>query len=406
MARKKKISPDDAPKRGRGRPPKPKKRGRKPKPKQKGRPVKKKSVGRPKKKNPVGRPATAKKQVGRPKKRGRPTKELARNRAKQAKLVKKKQFDSQNYNDVKRLLWENFKQDYTSYSEFLKGKRDAIGNPIKGTSIIAEVIKLCPDRRCNKDEVLGFYERVKRYKQGLPESVPPDAGVMPIMPYQFFAWEQNNFWDLHAETELWKAMPDNVWVDATGFLFGETTVFQGILWENYKDGFKPLIHYLNGFQDLPKFKNYQYVANWLLGNLMPDGNISPDPIWNPLTNRWEVKLYLVTQNGDISNFGFDVNVHDFMLPLTDDFEITPLPKKDQPKEEKPTEPAPDDTQKKIDLLKAETEKAKADKERIIAEADAKIKESKANALNAITKAFNDGRITFEQYTDMFNKLSI
>jgi hypothetical protein len=414
LSRKENISNDDAPKKKRrGRPPKPKKRGRKPKPKKIGRPEKKNPVGRPKKKKNIGRPKKEKKKpVGRPKKRGRPKKGSYRKKTSSSKVIK--MFNSQNYNEVKSLLWKNFKNEYSSYSDFLKGRRDAMGMPIKGTSITARVIELCPDRRCSIDEILQLYRRVKDYEKGLPENIPVEAGEMPQMPFLMFDWMSNYFWELDLLTTHGDILPENLWVNAEGFIFSDSKVFYGKDWEKHKKGFLPLIRYLNRFQDSAKVyrKIDQYVAHWLLGNLMPDGSLSPDPIWNDVDKRWEVKLFLVTKDGEVSNFGFSADVNEAMLDLPDTIESERYPKKGEVevKTDTGTEKGIENEERIIEakkkLLEAEIELEKAKEKRILAETKAKIDEAKATALNAFTKAFEDGRITFEQYMEMFNKLSI
>jgi hypothetical protein len=411
MARKKKISPKEKPHKKRGRPKKPKQRGRPPKPKKRGRPVKKKSVGRPVKKNPVGRPKKQKKKsVGRPKKLGRPSKLLAAKR-KSLAAKNRRSFNSRNYNDVKSLLWQTYKNDFPSFSAFLRAEVGFDGKPVKGTSIISKVIAQCPSGNCKEEEVLSIYERIRDYRQGIKPIIPDDAGDMPKMPSIFFDdWRGNFFWELEVDRVRWLLLPDNVWVDASDFIFGETKVFRGRDWNDYSREFLPLIRYLNKFQDSPLISKRidNYVAHWLLGNIKPDGKLSPDPVWNDKSKRWEVKLFLITASGDVSTFGFSNEVHESMLQLPpDEIQSFPIPKQGEPEPTQlPTEKKEDETDKKIKLIEAEKELEQAKEKRIIAEADAKVKEAKAKALEAITNAFTDGRITFEQYQDMFTKLSI
>ena len=102
-----------------------------------------------------------KRKVGRPKKRGRkPLKKKSSKKVLSVNNSKKGFGTALTYNRVRKLLWKEFKDDFSSYKEFISSKYDENGNKIKGSSITSKVYSECKSQDCLDDDVILIYQQL------------------------------------------------------------------------------------------------------------------------------------------------------------------------------------------------------------------------------------------------------
>ena len=166
------------------------------------------------------KPIKKKKKVGRPKKRGR--KPLKRKSIKSKVLSpnnSKKGFGSAlTYNKVRKLIWENHKEDFASYKDFISSKLDENGNKIKGSSITSKVYAECKSQDCLDADVLNIYLQLNQTKGEAPQ-LPQDHFIEPF-----------HYWTLITE-DWWMSFPNELWVYSP-MLLKNPDSFLGALGEN------------------------------------------------------------------------------------------------------------------------------------------------------------------------------
>lgn len=292
-------------------------------------------VGRPKgskNKRPVGRPKGSKNKrpVGRPKgsKNKRPVGRPKGSKNKSSSTG----FSVTSYNRVRKLLWANFKDDFTSYRDFISNIKDENGQPIKGTSIVSRVYNECKGVRCLDRDILLIYEQIARI-----DSVAPEFDI------ELTQYEENRYWHLMSEPSIY-ILPPNLWltcpqclVDPDFFLgvLGNDTILdkdgEPISLRKYdsekgdtliygkKQRFKPFVDYINRLVQEELDNIDEYGARFrFVGQIDKKGNRLPLAVWNEELKRWEVEIEIVDENGVRTNYGF--------VPTTDgDYTPVDLP---------------------------------------------------------------------------------
>ena len=330
------------------------------------------------------KPIKKKKKVGRPKKRGR--KPLKRKSTKSKVLSpnsSKKGFGSAlTYNKVRKLLWENHKEDFASYKDFISSKLDENGNKIKGSSITSKVYAQCKSQDCLDADVLNIYEQLTQQK-----------GEVPQLPQGHFD-EPFNYWQLTSE-DWWSSFPFEVWVYSP-MLLKNPDSFLGYLGENryinedeeevskkeyeeylkkkdtknkirfidgYKNRFKPFVDECNEIQlKYPEKDNY--VAFWRFIGTEENPN---EVYWSEERNRWEIRIIICNKFGDEDDFGFTPD-------NGDGIDVDKLPNKDEIPVQLSKEDIKslDDAIAEIKLIEKRLEIAKIEKDLIQAKAKAEV----------------------------------
>jgi hypothetical protein len=319
------------------------------------------------------KPKKKKKKVGRPRKRGR--KPLKRKSSKSKVLSpnsSKKGFGSAlTYNKVRKLLWDNYKQDFASYKDFISSKVDENGNKIKGTSISSLVYAECKSQDCLDSDVLNIYEQLNQEK-----------GEKPVLPSSFFI-EPFYYWQLTSE-DWWSSFPFEVWVyspmllknpdsflgylgenryvDEDGEEFGKKEYEDSLkkkdskrkirLIEGYKNRFKPFVDECNATQiKFPDKDNY--VAFWrFIGN-----EENPNEVyWSEERKRWEIEIIICDSFGNRNDYGYDPEDSGGFL----DVDLIPN-KKEEPQKIEPITGLSDDDKKKINDADLEIKKIEAER---------------------------------------------
>jgi hypothetical protein len=324
-------------------------------------------MARKKKDNDDLKPANSKKKrkVGRPKKRGRKRK-YTKSKKKNTKLQSRGFGSNVSYNRVRSLLWENYKNDFVSYRDFISNSKDENGNKIKGTSIVSQVYNECKDVQCSDDDINQIYLGIKGQDK--------DSDV-PAIPESYF--EPRPYWELITEN-FFDGLDERLWI-VSPMLLTEPFSFLAILgWdrcinenneivdmrlcnqdgykfvEGKKIRFKSFVDYCNQIQALNNYEidsqnapHFKFIGN------APNYE---EAYWNDVEKRWEIEIVPCLQDGSIESFDF-VPTDD--PELSDDFVLpTPKPK---PDEELPTD-VPDTT---LEKTKIEEFKKDAELERQI-----------------------------------------
>ena len=114
-----------------------------------------------------------KRKVGRPKKRGRKKKYYKPVKKRKSANSRKKGFGTASaYNRVRKLLWSRFKDNYTSYREFVSNKVDEEGNKIPKSSISSVVYAQCKDIECTDEDIINIYLGLQGGEQGETPLIP------------------------------------------------------------------------------------------------------------------------------------------------------------------------------------------------------------------------------------------
>lgn len=297
------------------------------------------------------KPKKKKKKVGRPKKRGRkPLKKKSTKSKVLSPNSSKKGFGSAlTYNKVRKLIWENHKEDFASYKDFISSKIDENGNKIKGSSITSLVYAECKSQDCLDSDVLNIYVQLNQTK-----------GEAPQLPAEYY--EEHHYWELLTENwwvgfsnDLWVSAPmllnnpdsflgvngEDRYVDDEGdevdrkdydnFLNKKDSAKQIRFIEGYKKRFQPFVDFCNLVQlQNPDYDNY--VAWWKFYGTEENPN---EPYWNSNKNRWEIQIVICTEQGLIDDYGFnpedsggDIDISKLPQTTEKPIEITEQQKKD------------------------------------------------------------------------------
>ena len=330
------------------------------------------------------KPKKKKKKVGRPKKRGRkPLKKKSTKSKVLSPNSSKKGFGSAlTYNKVRKLIWENHKEDFASYKDFISSKIDENGNKIKGSSITSLVYAECKTQDCLDSDVLNIYEQLNQIR-----------GEVPQLPQKHFK-EPFYYWTLISE-DWWSAFPFEVWVyspmllknpdsflgylgenryvDEQGEEFGKKEYEDSLkkkdskrnirLIEGYKNRFQPFVDECNAIQvNYPDKDNY--VAYWRFIGTEENPN---EVYWSEERKRWEIRIIICNSFGDEEDFGFSPEDGDGI-------DVDKLPTKDEIPVKLTEEDIKNinDADAEIKLIEKRLEIAKAEKEIIEAKTKAEI----------------------------------
>ena len=353
------------------------------------------------------KPIVKKKKVGRPKKRGR---KKVYYKSKKNKQAPKKGFSSSStYNRIRKLLWENFRDDFASYRSFISNERDENGKPIKGTSIVSKVFEQCSSLQCLDDDIIEIYRQFRNQN-------PNDE--VPILPDLYY--ENHPYWELITE-DWWAGFDERIWVVSPMLLF-DPDYFLGVLGsdrlvdENYQllnrrfDGnrgdkliegkakrFKEFVVHCNQLQTQGFITGSDEVPNWRFTGESEELE-DVDVYWNPFTKRWEVKIVICEPNGDINNYDFDPKEPD--LPIDED-EINRILGRGQD-EPVPTEDIEDEIETPLEQPRGLTKKQIEikEKELKIKEKELDLEEAKSKRKDILLKKFIDGEITAKQLENL------
>jgi len=344
------------------------------------------------------------KKVGRPKKRGRKKKSYyVPKKKRNTKTVKKGISKNVTYQRVRKVLWEQFKNDFLNYREFISNKTDVNGNKIKGTSIVSLVLKECKDLDCNEQDIVRIYRQIR----GTDDGLGLDIDDIPLIPDSYF--DPRPYWEIIAE-DWWSGLDERLWIVSDDLLF-DPNYFLAILGSDRcidKDGklkevgkcdsklgdrivrgkayrFQEFVNYCNEIQ---QFREYKLTTDDVPHFRFAGENIEDEsdrqPFYNEETKRWEINIVIVTYTNEIKNFNFnpkepDTNVN---IELVNQI-IDNLKKEDL--EEPIIEPIiPIDL--KIEPTKKEKEDLTVENiELLLKESDLKIKEAEARIKEAETK---------------------
>lgn len=360
------------------------------------------------------KPKKKKKKVGRPKKRGRkPLKKKSTKSKVLSPNSSKKGFGSAlSYNKVRKLIWENHKQDFASYKDFISSKVDENGNKIKGSSITSRVYAECKSQDCLDSDVLNIYLQLNQTK-----------GEVPQLPQGHFD-QPFHYWTLLTE-DWWSSFPFEVWVYSP-MLLKNPDSFLGYLGENryvdengdevdskqyddflkkkdpktkirlidgYKNRFKPFVDECNAIQvQYPDKDNY--VAYWKFIGTEENPN---EVYWSEERNRWEIKIIICDSFGNENDFGFSPEDGDGGL------DIDKLPNKG----ETPVQPVQltdedikriNEADEEIKILEQREKTAKAEKETL--EQREKTAKAEKEIIEAKTKQNESNLKLFKEYKEL------
>jgi len=350
-----------------------------------------------------------KRRVGRPKKRGRPKKSYAKKKKKreqQAKVTKSKQrskskagnqgfASNTDYNRVRKVLWEKFKFEYDSYLDFIRNEVDSNGNPIKGSNIVSRVYEECKDLQCTDNDIIRIYETVQEQAK--------DDGT-PVLPQYLFSHFDNFYWHLTLETRMWEGFDERVWVKSP-MLLKDPDFFLGIHGSDrrvrQKDGtyklikgkwirFRSVVNYLNRLLKHMKYDSGRAPC-FKFGSYDEDGDFRPVVQWNDDLKRWEVELVLTDADGNINDFGYDPETEGKTQPIPDEI-IEEVTTEEEPEEapEEQVEEEPEEEKEDAETIKARTEEIRT--------------QTKARMIEVITKRFEDGKITLDEYLSAIERI--
>ena len=349
-----------------------------------------------------------KKKVGRPKKRGR--KKVYYKPKKAKRPSKKKGFSSNvTYNRVRKILWENFREDFASYRSFVSNQRDEQGNPIKGTSIVSKVFEQCKTLDCLDNDIIEIYRQFRNQN--------PNDNV-PILPDAYY--DPHYYWTLITE-DWWAGFDERIWV-VSPMLLTDPDYFLGVLGsdrlvdendqllnrrfnanlgdriiEGKKNRFNEFVNYCNQLQTEGLITGSEEVPHWRFTGESEDEN-DRSVYWNPQTQRWEIKIVICEVSGDIESYGF--------LPLEPDTpidqdEINRIVGRQRPAEELPPVPV-NQTQipfEEYEGLSKEEIKLR-EKEIKNKEKELNLEEAKSKRKDALLEQFIKGKITAKQLENL------
>ena len=184
----------------------------------------------------------------------------------------------------------------------------------------------------------------------------------------------------------------------TSKLWDETLLdIQGGSLVEYNEYFSDYVNYINAMkaQSIPEEKKYE--TDWLIK--------CTEPVYNPITKRWESKIISVDDDEDLIDYGFDPK-----NPKEKSSSLILSQQKQQkqqtvtPSTQKAAEPT---GKKSIDELKAETELEKAKTQTIEKEIE-KEKEQKERLkqenIKTLLELYKSKDITKEEFKEMMNDI--
>lgn len=350
--------------------------------------VKKRKVGRPKKR---GRPRKRKNKP-KPKAEGVFPKKRRYKKSKQSDKIKNRGFATSGYNRIRKLIWLNFKSDFTSYRQFISNTVDENGNSIHGTNVSSRIYAKCKsiDENCTDEQILNIYELERKQK----EEKYPKPMTMQI------TWETEfPFWSLHTDHNMFRFFDKRVWINAPmilrePFSFQAVNAFESIEEVNengeiiikhpVKDRFLDFIRHCNNVVAAdPELENDPYPPNVVFGYEGEQGEIIKDIRWNEKTQRWETDLLIIGLDGGIYNWGY--NPYDSESVIIEDLILTPDEKEklSKAKEDRKVKAKDDKEKEETTQTDKDIEKVKAEKE--LQEAITRANEALARANESLAK---------------------
>lgn len=286
-----------------------------------------------------------KRKVGRPKKRGRKKKYYVPVKKRKSAKSRSKGFGSSSaYNRVRKLLWSRFREDFSSYKEFIANKTDEQGNKIPKSSIPSQVYAQCKDIQCTDEDIINIYLSTRGQEQGDIPLIPDDL----FSPQPYWTLITENFYD-GLDGRLYIVSP---------MLLNEPPYFLAILGEDRcvnanneivdlsrceeqgnrlvqgkKYRFKSFVDYCNYLQTMNDIEIDSYNApHW---KFIGQEDNPLQAYWNEQLQRWEIEIVpcINDEIGTIDDFGFDPS--DLTPEPPEDFQ---LPTPAQPIEPQPPEP--------------------------------------------------------------------
>jgi hypothetical protein len=284
------------------------------------------------------KPIVKKRSVGRPKKRGR---KKVYYKSKKNKQAPKKGFSSSStYNRIRKLLWENFRDDFASYRAFISNEKDENGKPIKGTSIVSKVFEQCSSLQCLDDDIIEIYRQFRNQN-------PNDE--VPVLPDLYY--KKHPYWELITD-DWWAGFDNRIWV-VTPMLLFDPDYFLGVLGSdklvdendqplqrkfNSRRGdkliygkakrFQEFVNYCNQLQTQGFIQGSDEVPNWRFTGKddYDDNNV----YWSEENQRWEIRIIICDSFEDLESYNFVPSEPD--LPIDED-EINRILGRQRPTEE-------------------------------------------------------------------------
>jgi len=348
-----------------------------------------------------------KRKVGRPKKRGR--KKVYYKSKKTKKPTKKKGFSSNaTYNRVRKVIWENFREDFTSYRAFISNQKDADGKPIKGTSVVSLVFEQCKSLNCLDDDIIEIYRQFRNQN-------PNDE--VPVLPDLYY--ENHPYWELITE-DWWAGFDERIWVVSPMLLF-DPDYFLGVLGsdrlvdendqllnrrfdanrgdkliEGKAKRFKEFVDYCNQLQTQGFIQGSDEVPNWRFTGKedFDDNNV----YWSEENQRWEIRIIICDSFGDSEDYGFVPSEPD--LPIDED-EINRILGRQRPTEEAPPVVVSQTEMpfEEFEGLSKEEIKLR-EKEIKNKEKELNLEEAKSKRKDALLEQFIKGKITAKQLENL------
>jgi hypothetical protein len=184
----------------------------------------------------------------------------------------------------------------------------------------------------------------------------------------------------------------------TSKLWDETLEdIQGGSLVEYNEYFSDYVNYINAMKSQTNPEEKKYETDWLVK--------CTEPVYNPITKRWESKIISVDDDGDLIDYGFDPK-----NPKEKSSSLILSQQKQQkqqtvtPLAQKTAEPT---GKKSIDELKAETELEKAKTQTIEKEIE-KEKEQKERLkqenIKTLLDLFKNKDITKSEFKEMMNDI--
>ena len=295
-----------------------------------------------------------KKKVGRPKKRGRKKVYYKRKKSKKSKQKQKGFSSNLTYNRVRKVIWENFREDFASYRAFISNQKDADGKPIKGTSIVSLVFEQCKSLDCLDNDIIEIYRQFRN------QNPNDDAPVLPDSYY-----ETHPYWELITE-DWWAGFDERIWVVSPMLLY-DPDYFLGVLGsdrlvdendqllnrrfdanrgdrliEGKAKRFKEFVDYCNQLQTQGFIEGSDEVPHWRFTGKedFDDDNV----YWSEENQRWEIRIIICSKRGDLKDYEFSPSEPD--RPINED-EINRILGRQIPAQPPAEEPVQEDIQQQI-----------------------------------------------------------
>ena len=282
---------------------------------------------------------------------------------------------------IKKVLTQYYKKRYAD-PEKLKSKANEINRLLQKQKLNPTV-----------DNILGFARKKQQAPakgvKVIPTTKQPELPDSLQQASYYFELIEYPRYILTCTNQIW--FTSNLWTEGLPDIQGGTLIEYETYFQNY-------VNHINSMKAMTTPQDKKYETDWLIK--------CTEPVWNPITKRWESKIISVDFDGDIIDYGFDPKnpqQSPASLILSQKGKGKPTTKQPEPtptKEPTPQKKTIEELKKEVELEKTKQQTIKEQKELEKAQEERIRQEN----IKLAMELFKSGDLTKAEFKEMMNDL--